>query len=233
MSISTKLPEEFELELFELIDRLLPVDGIRFRVYVPGIDLSQEIGSDVEIDQMTKDYSSEFWKVDPMHPSNFEHTNRTVVTNSELMTNSAWENTDIYKNFFAPHDYFHNADVFFRYEERIIGVLTVLRKDPDKNFTPTETRLLKDIQPFLEFSLSKVYLPKRTHNRESLAKEFSLTSRELDVVEVALTGASNKELVQKLKISLPTLRTHIQNIYRKTDVHSNSELISKVLNILR
>ena len=66
-----------------------------------------------------------------------------------------------------------------------------------------------------------------------MSEEFELTPRELDVIELALTGASNKILVEHLKVSQPTLRTHLQNIYLKIGVHSHSELISKVLGILK
>jgi DNA-binding CsgD family transcriptional regulator len=232
MAVKTKLPAEFEQKLFELINDLICVDGLRFNIYVPGIKLYQEIASDDDIDQMVKDYSIEYWACDPMHPSNFEHTERLVVTNSEMMTDFAWQKTEIFKNFFSPHGIFHNADVFFRQQDKIIAVLTLLRSDPSQRFNAKEVGLLNSIQPFIQFSLQNIYLPKRTHDRESMSNEFGLTAREVDVLELALTGASNKILVDQLKISLPTLRTHLQNIYTKTGVHSLSELIFKVMSLL-
>ena len=100
-------------------------------------------------------------------------------------------------------------------------------------FTDKEVERLKQVQPFIEYCLKKVYLSKRVHDRESLCDEYGFTARELDVVELALTGASNKVLVQQLKISLPTLRTHMQNIFSKVGVHSSSELISKLMSRLK
>jgi DNA-binding CsgD family transcriptional regulator len=226
-------PEEFQRELFALINRLISVDGLRFNVYVPRINLNQEVGSDKKIDQMVKDYAKEYWEHDPMHPSRFEETATTVITNSLLMTDFAWQKTQIFKEFFKPHEFFHNADVFFRQKGRVIAVLTLVRKDRAEPFTSKEVELLEDLQPFIQFSLSKAYLPKRVHDRTSLAEKFDFTARELDVVELALTGASNKVLTAQLKISQPTLRTHLQNIYTKVDVHSSSELISKLLGLLK
>ncbi len=168
-----------------------------------------------------------------MHPSNFEHTDTIVVTNSMLMTDFAWQKTEIYEKFYKPHGYFHNADIFFRQRDRIIAVLTLLRKDSTRHFTDQEVELLKKLQPFIQYTLSKVYLPKRVHNRQSMSDKYDLTAREMDVVELALTGASNKILVEKLNISLPTLRTHLQNVYTKVGVHSNSELISTLLQMLK
>lgn len=225
--------EEFQAQLFKLCSSLFSLDGVRFDIYVPKANLDYYIGSDGEIDLMSEGYKRQFWECDPMHPSLFEGKGTVVVTNSMLMTDYAWQKTQIYKELFKPHNYFHNADVFFRQNGVIIAVLTLLRKDPAKMFTDHEVELLKKVQPFIEYCLKKVYLPKRIHNRESLSKEFSFTARELDVVELALTGASNKVLVRQLKISLPTLRTHMQNIYSKVGVHSSSELISTLMGILK
>jgi len=225
--------EEFQKELFSLIERLIPVDGQRFNIYVPNIQLHQEVGHGAEVEEMSEEYAQNYWAFDPLHPSNFEQTDTIVITNSMLMTDFAWQKTDIYKKFFEPHGYYHNADMFFRQKERIIAILTLIRKDPTNHFTDQEVELLKKIQPFIQYTLSKKYLPKRVHNRESMSEKYGLTAREMDVVELALTGASNKILVDKLKISLPTLRTHLQNIYLKVGVHSNSELISKLLQVLK
>lgn len=225
--------EVFQQSLFEMTAKLVPVDGQRFNIYVPKIQLHQEVGLGDEVAAMSQDYASTYWWMDPLHPSNFEDTDTLVVTNSMLMTDSAWENSEYFEKFFKPHGYFHNVDLFFRQKERIIAVLSLIRRDRNSRFTDQEIELLKKVQPFIQYTLSKVYLPKRVHNRQSLSDKYELTARELDVLELALTGASNKILVEKLKISLPTLRTHLQNIYTKVGVHSSSELISVVLRILK
>ena len=195
MSISNS-PEEFQAELFEMVGRLLPVDGRRFNIYVPKINLHQEVGLGDEVKDMAEDYASTYGVLDPMHPSNFEHTDTIVITNSMLMTDFAWQKTEIYEQFYKPHGYFHNADIFFRQRDRIIAVLTLLRKDSMRHFTDQEVALLKKIQPFIQYTLSKVYLPKRVHDRQSMSDKYDLTAREMDVVELALTVASNKILVE-------------------------------------
>jgi len=226
--------EEFQRELFELIERMVPTDGLRFNVYVPRIDLNLEIASDEDtVRTMTQEYVREFWLIDPMHPSRYDDSDTIVLSNSMLMTDTAWMKTEIYEGFYKPNGMFHNADVFFRRNDRIFAVLSLIRTDRDRPFVEREINRLEIIQPFVQFTLNKIYLPKRIHDRTTLGEEFELTPRELDVVELALTGASNKILVDQLKVSLPTLRTHLQNIYTKVGVHSNSELISKLLGILR
>lgn len=220
--------EEFEQELFSLIQRLLQVDGIRFSIYVPWAQLKQERSSDHDLDDMVKAYSEKYWSIDPMHPSYYEDSDKVVICNSQLMDNEEWSKTKILNKFYKPNGYFHNCDMFLKQKNRIVAVLSMIRKAPSTPFTETEIGLLEHTQPFIEYCLGKIYISERVHNRSSLIEEYSLTAREVDVIEIALTGVSNKILCRHLGISLPTLRTHMQRIYSKINVHSNAELISKL-----
>lgn len=46
-------------------------------------------------------------------------------------------------------------------------------------------------------------------------KEKGLTRRETEVVALTIRGMSNTEICQSLSISMATLRTHLNNVYRK------------------
>jgi DNA-binding CsgD family transcriptional regulator len=94
-------------------------------------------------------------------------------------------------------------------------------------------QILNQVQPFIEYSLNKIHISNRVHNRSSLCAEYGLTAREMDVVEIALTGVGNKVLSRHLGISLPTLRTHLQRIFAKLGVRSNAELISRLVRVLK
>ncbi|MCP1311945.1 LuxR C-terminal-related transcriptional regulator [Paenibacillus tyrfis] len=54
-----------------------------------------------------------------------------------------------------------------------------------------------------------------------------LTDREREVLEVLATGASNKEIGERLCISLATVKTHIINIYSKLGVSGRIEAVEK------
>lgn len=225
--------EEFQHAVFALVHRLLPSDGVRFLIYVPWAHLKQETGSDEEIDAMAQEYAQRFWEIDPMHPSRFEDQDIVVVSNSMIMADAAWRESVIYNEFYRPHSYFHNCDMFLKQNERIVAVLSLVRKRAEHPFTSEEVELLNRLQPFIEYTLGKSYISDRVHNRASLSTEYGLTAREMDVVEIAMTGASNKVLSKHLGISLPTLRTHLQNIFTKVGVRSNGELISKLARVLK
>ncbi|MBT33910.1 MAG: DNA-binding response regulator [Thalassobius sp.] len=56
-----------------------------------------------------------------------------------------------------------------------------------------------------------------------------LSDRETEIVDALVEGLSYKLIADKLFISVDTVRYHIKNIYRKLQVNSKAEVISKAL----
>lgn len=54
-----------------------------------------------------------------------------------------------------------------------------------------------------------------------------LSERELDVLQLIASGFSNKDIAQKLFISLNTVRTHTKNINAKLGVHSRTQAVAR------
>lgn len=70
--------------------------------------------------------------------------------------------------------------------------------------------------------LFRNYAPNKTD-------DFSLTKRELEVLESIINGCNNKEIAENLFISIETVRNHIRHIYEKLQVHSKSEAVIKAI----
>lgn len=47
-----------------------------------------------------------------------------------------------------------------------------------------------------------------------------LTQREKEILSLLIEGYSNKEIAEKLIISIHTVKAHIESIYRKFEVHN-------------
>lgn len=70
------------------------------------------------------------------------------------------------------------------------------------------------------------HLVQRHRQHQAIAEELDeLTERERQVFELAARGARKEEIGERLFISPSTARTHLQRIYRKLGVHSQSELM--------
>lgn len=57
----------------------------------------------------------------------------------------------------------------------------------------------------------------------------TLTERENEVLQLILSGKSNKEIAEALFISENTVKVHARSIYAKYDVGGRAELISTLL----
>ncbi|MES9976190.1 MAG: LuxR C-terminal-related transcriptional regulator [Candidatus Thiodiazotropha sp.] len=56
----------------------------------------------------------------------------------------------------------------------------------------------------------------------------SLSPRLQEVLELAITGAINRVIADRLGISENTVRHHLKHIYRQLDVHNRAELVQRV-----
>ncbi|TAL66240.1 MAG: response regulator transcription factor [Bacteroidetes bacterium] len=68
---------------------------------------------------------------------------------------------------------------------------------------------------------------------EGFCKKFEVSPRETDIVREICNGLSNKEISEKLFISLQTVKDHTHRIYIKTNVKSRVQLINLVKEAIR
>jgi DNA-binding CsgD family transcriptional regulator/ligand-binding sensor protein len=70
------------------------------------------------------------------------------------------------------------------------------------------------------------YMPKQELNVDVLTE--NLTAREMDVLSLLVQGCSNREIADRLFISIHTVKNHITNIFQKIGVNDRSQLIALV-----
>ena len=79
-------------------------------------------------------------------------------------------------------------------------------------------------------SFTYVYIAKNTVslNNSFDYSKYKLTNREMEIVDLVFMGYSNKDIANELVISYNTVKTHIDNIFRKLNVDNRSALIYKI-----
>lgn len=94
-------------------------------------------------------------------------------------------------------------------------------KDQSLHGEPCDVMLIDDLQHLtIVFYLLKDFQQKEI---AYITSKFDLSKREMEVAELVIQGLTNKEIAKKLYISAATLKTHLNNIYRKT----NGEFLAK------
>lgn len=63
--------------------------------------------------------------------------------------------------------------------------------------------------------------------------KFEISPREQDIIRKIYNGLSNKEIADKLFISLQTVKDHTHRIYIKTNVKSRVQLINLLREIIK
>ncbi len=66
--------------------------------------------------------------------------------------------------------------------------------------------------------------------RMRFAQDYNLTERELELLQLLQIGLSTMEIAKSMYISPHTVKTHISNIFRKTNVKNRTMLINKYNN---
>ncbi len=63
--------------------------------------------------------------------------------------------------------------------------------------------------------------------KQNRNKSLNLTNKETEILKLLKQGKSNKEIASELYISVSTVKTHINNIFKKMNISNRSELVVK------
>jgi len=85
------------------------------------------------------------------------------------------------------------------------------------------SKLLDDFKRISLFSLQN------TCNTDKLTY-YNITNRESEVLDLLIKGVTYKEIGDKLFISIPTVKTHVSNIYQKMNIKNKVELVNLINN---
>lgn len=115
------------------------------------------------------------------------------------------------------HEYLQNLNHEFPELETIALVSSYIDK---KSLTQFEhVIMLNDSQNDIEALLQKV-----SHDKKSASSDDNLSKREKDILVAVAKGMMNKEISEKLNISIHTVISHRKNITKKTGIRSVSGL---------
>ncbi|HIA4607883.1 response regulator transcription factor [Salmonella enterica] len=159
-------------------------------------------------------YLEHFQPLDPLSPSRF---GQQVITVATMTPGICARHRHYYHEFMLPNHVCDMIEIFIRRGHRIIAGISLMRDIP---FSSEERLRAQAVQPLLGLAI-----------HDSLQEDNDLasilTAKEREIVGMVCEGASNKLIARQLNISLSTVKTHLRNIFAKTEEINRTELVSR------
>ncbi|EJD9781864.1 helix-turn-helix transcriptional regulator [Salmonella enterica] len=159
-------------------------------------------------------YLEHFQPLDPLSPSRF---GQQVITVATMTPGICARHRHYYHEFMLPNHVCDMIEIFIRRGHRIIAGISLMR---DIHFSSEERLRAQAVQPLLGLAIHDSL--QEDNNLASI-----LTAKEREIVGMVCEGASNKLIARQLNISLSTVKTHLRNIFAKTEVINRTELVSR------
>ncbi|EAA8634385.1 LuxR family transcriptional regulator [Salmonella enterica subsp. enterica] len=159
-------------------------------------------------------YLEHFQPLDPLSPSRF---GQQVVTVATMTPGICARHRHYYHEFMLPNHVCDMIEIFIRRGHRIIAGISLMRDIP---FSSEERLRAQAVQPLLGLAIHDSL--QEDNNLASI-----LTAKEREIVGMVCEGASNKLIARQLNIYLSTVKTHLRNIFAKTEVINRTELVSR------
>lgn len=116
------------------------------------------------------------------------------------------------------------ALIFFYEDQSYIGFIFILVFFTGNAFVPFFLTYIAEP----EITQQAKIMPVKSISFEEFCKKFDVSPRETDIIREICNGLSNKEISEKLFISLQTVKDHTHRIYIKTNVKSRAQLMNLV-----
>ncbi|EAV5648536.1 LuxR family transcriptional regulator [Salmonella enterica] len=201
------------LHCLQSIEQLIPLSSAVF--YRVNAYLKPEAYVLHNISNSThQQYLEHFQPLDPLSPSRF---GQQVITVATMTPGICARHRHYYHEFMLPNHVCDMIEIFIRRGHRIIAGISLMRDIP---FSSEERLRAQAVQPLLGLAI-----------HDSLQEDNDLasilTAKEREIVGMVCEGASNKLIARQLNISLSTVKTHLRNIFAKTEVINRTELVSR------
>jgi DNA-binding NarL/FixJ family response regulator len=122
---------------------------------------------------------------------------------------------------------YEDSDLIFRALRAGASGYLLKRSEPDQLLQAIRDVLDEGSPMTSQIARKVVQAFRASEDAENLSMK--LTEREAEVLDYLAKGYANKEIADKLGLSLPTVRSHLRSVYDKLHVRSRTEAVAKYL----
>lgn len=229
--------KDFRKQLLKLTFSAISSDQIMFNLVER---------SDDGIAYTSMDYIGEEPRYYDVFQKNIYNDENTLLGISTCKKTTAFRDTDmlpvdsllsskLYKEILLPHGFRYVMRSFFIQDGEMLGALAFFASQQRGDFSDRDIRFLKVLAPHIAQRLSSLLkndsaqaLGNSIRTLQHAFKQFNLTPREVEVIELIQSNLSDDEIAEKLFMSPFTVKKHVSNIYRKLGVKNRMQLHSTI-----
>lgn len=152
---------------------------------------------------------------------------QVAVRSTDVMAQDQLKKTEFFNDFLQYDGLYWGVNLYAWHQGQNLGDMRIWRDRRRENFSDDELRLLDMLLPAFVTALA------RAQSRQDGAPPLNLqadrlTAREQDIARLVMLGKSDKEIARELAIASTTVRTHLENAFRKVGANNRSSLIHKL-----
>ncbi len=170
-------------------------------------------------EQMHQAYLQRYRRYDPLQPQLCAAAGQPVLSLHMGMARQDRQDTRVYQGFLQRHGVLDVVEILACDKQRPIAGLSLLRDASLGRFSNDELTTLQALQGLLEIAA-------RAPCPEADPRLAGLTPREREIAWLLRDGADNKTIARRLDLGLPTVKTHLINLFRKVGAGNRTELVS-------
>lgn len=215
--------KDFRMHVLKTFEKLFGFHQSNFWLVDDHTNFVNPVKLNVEQHAMN-DYLSGCFQWDYHTPKNMIHklAKQRVWRIEDVIPIEQYEGEAYYNEFMSMHGFYHQMVTYLIHRGKLLGGLAFVRPKTDSAFTLNDVTCTEIITRYLSECMKKEPLEAET------SQVASLSLKEREVFDLVQKGFSNKEISQKLYVSINTVKKHLQNIYKKYDVTNRTSLCYKL-----
>ncbi len=168
------------------------------------------------IDKKSQQEHDEIWcHNDPI--TRVMRLRRKPTTVDSVISRKDLEKTEFYNEFLRPNKMYFGINVYFVRDNQDIGDLRIWREKQSTPFGQRECNILNILEPYFCQTLPST----------NMVQNF--TPRECEIINLVSKGLADKEIANLLGIGHSTVRTHLKNLFQKTNCANRTELVRDII----
>lgn len=223
---------DFENEVLQRFQVIIPCNHCMFTIIHESDDAPTTYSDIAQVGEPAR-YLDQFLARNYDHDPYFQSWNyfksTTVFRDTDMMPDEYREATPLYREIYAKQGIHFAMRTYIVHEGHTIGNVALFRTKDDEDFSDRELEVARVLAPHITQKLVMLQGDAEARPRIAAAPaiptRYSLTPKELEVVTLILEELDDAQIAEQLSISRATLKTHIYNIYRKTNVKNRLQLV--------